>query len=104
LVNPSKSDWHLNLCVQPLTESLAAFAEFKTFQQGIRLIFVRAFAFFDRQSNAAHDGNLSKLRLICNMQFDHSQGGALHMNLCSRAGSIPSASCPRTISQATFLK
>lgn len=104
LFNRSKSDSHLNLRVQLLTESLAAFAEFKRSHQGIRLIFAQVFAFFDRQSNAAHAGNLSKLRLICNMQFDHPQGGALHMNLCSRAGSIPSASCPRTIFQATFLK
>jgi hypothetical protein len=38
---------HLNLRVQPLTESLAAFAEFKPFQQGICLVFVQVFDFFD---------------------------------------------------------
>ena len=65
---------HLYLRVQPLTESLAVFSECKSFQQGIRLVLVQAFYFFDCQFNAAHDGNLSKRTRFRNSPFDHLKG------------------------------
>jgi hypothetical protein len=50
----------LNLRVQALTQSLAVLAQFKPFQQRIRLILVQALDFFDGQFNPAHGANLSK--------------------------------------------
>jgi hypothetical protein len=57
---------HFNFIVQPLTQGLAIFAQFKPFQQRFGLHFIQVLDFFNRQFDVAHDSKITKHRLVAN--------------------------------------